>query len=89
MSPFVPTYATARNTSAVHLSPLLTALVLKSIYECQSKTHEVCLVKKEKGVKLCSSFYLIEVCILSSGESEAALLGLKGQEAGKQTFGDL
>lgn len=36
-----------------------------------------------------SSVYLIEMCILSSGESEAALLGLKGQEAGQQPFGNL
>lgn len=29
------------------------------------------------------------MCILSSSESKAALLGLKGQEAGQQSFGDL
>lgn len=39
--------------------------------------------------KICSSFYLIEMCVLSSGQSEAALLGLEGQEAGQQSFCDL
>lgn len=34
-------------------------------------------------------FYLIEVCVLSGGESEAALLGLEGQEAGQQSLCDL
>lgn len=36
-----------------------------------------------------SSSYLVEMCVLSSGESEAALLGLEGQEAGQQSLGDL
>lgn len=35
------------------------------------------------------SFYLIEICVLSGGEPKAALLGLKGQKAGQQSFGDL
>lgn len=34
-------------------------------------------------------FYLIEVCVLCSGESKAALLGFEGQEAGQQSFSDL
>lgn len=29
------------------------------------------------------------MCILSSSESKAALLGLEGQEAGQQSFGNL
>lgn len=33
--------------------------------------------------------YLVKVCVLSGGESEATLLGLEGQEAGQQTLGDL
>lgn len=33
--------------------------------------------------------YLIEMCVLSSCEPEAALLGLEGQEAGQQSFGNL
>lgn len=38
---------------------------------------------------ICPSVYLIEMCVLSSGESEATLLGLEGQEAGQQSFGNL
>lgn len=38
---------------------------------------------------ICISFYLIEMCVLSSCESKAALLGLKGQEAGQQSLSDL
>lgn len=38
---------------------------------------------------MCSSFYLIEMCVLSSGESKAALLGLEGQEAGQQSLSNL
>lgn len=38
---------------------------------------------------VCSSSYLVEMCVLSSGESEAVLLRLEGQEAGQQPFGDL
>lgn len=34
-------------------------------------------------------FYLVEVRVLSGRESEAALLGLEGEEAGQQTLGDL
>lgn len=36
-----------------------------------------------------NSSYLIEMCVLSSGQSKAALLGLEGQEAGQQSFSDL
>lgn len=35
------------------------------------------------------AFYLVEVCVLSGRESEAALLGLEGEEAGQQALGDL
>lgn len=34
-------------------------------------------------------FYLVEVRVLSGRESEAALLGLEGEEAGQQALGDL
>lgn len=44
-------------------------------------------VKKNKTKK--QPLYLIEVRVLSGRESEAALLGLEGQEAGQQTLGDL
>lgn len=36
-----------------------------------------------------SSAYLVEVRVLSSGEPEAALLGLEVQEARQQSFGDV
>lgn len=35
------------------------------------------------------AFYLVEVRVLGGRESEAALLGLEGEEAGQQTLGDL
>lgn len=34
-------------------------------------------------------FYLVEVRVLSGRESEAALLGLEGEEAGQKALGDL
>lgn len=34
-------------------------------------------------------FYLVEVRVLRGGESKAALLGFKGQEAGKQSLSNL
>lgn len=40
-------------------------------------------------IESCSFSYLIKMCVLSRGESEAGLLGLKGQEAGQQPLGDL
>lgn len=43
--------------------------------------------KKKRRKK--QPLYLIEVCVLSGRQSEAALLGLEGQEAGQQTLGDL
>lgn len=47
----------------------------------------MCLSKTE--LRVFTVFYLIEMSILSSRESEAALLGLEGQEAGQQSFCDL
>lgn len=44
-------------------------------------------VKKREEKK--QPLYLIEVRVLSGRQSEAALLGLEGQEAGQQTLGDL
>lgn len=38
---------------------------------------------------ICISFYLIEMCVLSSCEPKAALLGLEGQETGQQSLSDL
>lgn len=35
------------------------------------------------------SFYLVEICVLSGGEPKTALLGLKVQEAGQQSFSNV
>lgn len=43
------------------------------------------LLSERCHVTTCSS-YLVEICVLSGGEPEAALLGLKVQEAGQQSF---
>lgn len=38
---------------------------------------------------ICVLLYLVKIGVLSGGEPEAALMGLKGQQAGQQSLRDL